>query len=59
MRGWNILYDKLAKRGNAPSIYILDNEASADLKAACYKNDLEYQLVPPHIHRRNAAERAI
>ena len=37
----------------------MDNEASAELKAACIKYDLAYQLVPPHIHRRNAAERAI
>ncbi len=58
-RGWQVLYDKLARRGNAPSIYIMDNEASAELKAACIKYDLAYQLVPPHIHRRNAAERAI
>ena len=58
-RGWQVLYDKLARRGNAPSIYIMDNEASAELKKACDKYDLAYQLVPPHIHRRNAAERAI
>jgi hypothetical protein len=58
-RGWQVLYEKLAKRGNAPSIYIMDNEASAELKAACDKYDLAYQLVPPHCHRRNAAERAI
>ena len=37
----------------------MDNEASAELKAACIKYNLDYQLVPPHIHRRNAAERAI
>ena len=58
-RGWKVLYDQLAKRGNAPSIYILDNEASAELKKACDKYDLKYQLVPPYVHRRNAAERAI
>ena len=58
-RGWQVLYDQLAKRGNAPSIYIMDNEASAELKAACDKYDLAYQLVPPHVHRRNTAERAI
>ena len=58
-RGWKVLYDKLCKQGNAPLIYILDNEASAELKQACDKYDLAYQLVPPHIHRRNAAERAI
>ena len=40
-------------------MYILDNEASNDLKRALKKNDLTYQLVPPHIHRRNAVERVI
>jgi hypothetical protein len=29
------------------------------LKSFCTNNDVEYQLVPPHYHRRNAAERAI
>jgi hypothetical protein len=37
----------------------LDNEASAALKSFFTKNDVEYQLVPPHCHRRNATERAI
>ena len=36
-----------------------DNEASGDLKNSLTKNKLSYQLVPPHLHRRNAAERAI
>jgi hypothetical protein len=40
-------------------MYILDNEASHDLKKTLKKYHLEYQLVPPHLHRRNAAERAI
>jgi hypothetical protein len=40
-------------------MYILDNEASAQLKQALAKYALTYQLVPPHLHRRNAAERAI
>jgi hypothetical protein len=29
------------------------------LKSYFAENDLEYQIVPPHCHRRNAAERAI
>jgi hypothetical protein len=37
----------------------LDNEASAALNFFFTTNDVEYQLVPPHCHRRNAAERAI
>jgi hypothetical protein len=44
--------------GNQPKMYILDNEASADLKKGLNKCGLNCQLVPPHVHRRNAAERA-
>jgi hypothetical protein len=37
----------------------LDNEASTALKIFFTINDVEYQLVPPHCHRHNAAERDI
>ena len=37
----------------------MDNEASASLKKYNKHKDIEYQLVPQHIHRVNAAERAI
>jgi hypothetical protein len=58
-RGWVKIHERLAKGGNQPKMYILDNEASADLKKGLNKYDLTYQLVPPHVHCRNAAERAI
>jgi hypothetical protein len=58
-RGWTTTHEKLASGGNQPKPHILDNEASADLKKALKKHGLEHQLVPPHLHRRNAAERAI
>ena len=58
-RAWLVLFEKLKRNGNAPKIYIMDNEASHELKQACKKYNLAYQLVPPHMHRRNAAERAI
>jgi hypothetical protein len=57
--GWVHIDEKLAKGGNQPKMYVLDNEASAKLKRALTKYNLEYQLVPPHVHRHNAAERAI
>ena len=37
----------------------MDNEASKYLKEALKTDEQEYQLTPPHIHRINAAERAI
>jgi hypothetical protein len=58
-RGWVSIHERLARGGNQPHMYILDNEASAELKRALTKYNLTYQLVPPHVHRRNAAERAI
>ena len=42
-----------------PSIYILDNKYSYYMKQAFDTAELKYQLVTPHIHRRDAAERAI
>ena len=41
-------------------LQILDNEASTEYKRIIkYELGVGYQLVPPHIHRRNTAERAI
>ena len=51
--------DTLQRSGIVPTMYILDNEISNDLKLALTKYDITYQLVPPAQHRRNAAERAI
>ena len=59
MSSWTSLYDTLEKKGIAPTVFILDNEASNDLKKAMIKRKIQYQLAPPNIHRRNAAERAI
>jgi hypothetical protein len=53
------IHQYLASRGFKPKLQNLDNEASAALKIFFTTNDMEYQLVPPHYHRRNAAERAI
>ena len=41
-------------------LQLLDNETSAEYKRIA-KSEwvVEYQLVPPHIHCRNAAERSI
>ena len=50
---------KITKNNIAPKLYILDNECSGDLKLGILKNKQKYELVPPHQHRRNAAERAI
>ena len=45
--------------GTAPEVWVLDNEVSTDLKQAFETNTTSYQLVPPHSHQHNLAERAI
>jgi len=40
-------------------MHILDNECSAKFKERIKSNNMKYQLVPPHNHRRNIAEKAI
>ena len=49
----------LTSRGLNPKLHILDNECSQTIIDLIISVDEKYQLLPPHIHRRNAAERAI
>jgi hypothetical protein len=53
------LWTRLTAKGVIrPTTHLLDNEVSAELKAAIIKN-CTIQLVPSDNHRRNLAERAI
>jgi hypothetical protein len=60
---WVKAYDginqELSVKGFKPKLQTLDNEASTALKNFFTVNNIACQLVPPHCHRRNAAERAI
>ena len=58
-KAWEELYQKLTIHGHEVKHFMIDNEISKDLVKAFKKYNIQYQLVPPHIHRRNAAERAI
>ena len=49
----------LVKAGRKPKLHRLDNEASEALKNNMHEKQISFQLVPPGIHRRNPAERAI
>ena len=53
------IHEYLTARGYKPNHQMLDNEASTLMKEYLHKNKVQFQLVPPHLHRRNAAERAI
>jgi hypothetical protein len=58
-KAWTALHTRLQLNGYAPNLHILDNECSEDLKNAFQKHQVDFQRVPPHVHRRNSAERAI
>ena len=58
-QAWVILTNRIIKHGHILKHYVLDNECSNDLKQAIRKQNMTFQLVPPHNHRKNAAERAI
>ena len=49
----------LTTDGHNPKLQIMDNEACDILNNTLLKKNVPYQLVPPHIHRRNAAKRSI
>ena len=56
---WENINNRIKKGGLQPNTYILDNECSNMLRDAFHKNEINYQLDKPHMHRANAAERAI
>ena len=49
----------LAKRSFKPAFNILDNVASKEVRAYLKSEDIKIQLVKPHNHRVNAAEKAV
>jgi hypothetical protein len=59
VKAYDSVHQKLTVKGFKPKFQTLDNEASTAVKTFFTVNDIAYQLVPPHCHRRNAAERAI
>ncbi len=57
---YNSIMTRLAARGLSVDLQILDNKASsAHKEAITFKWNARFQLVPPDMHRRNRAERAI
>jgi hypothetical protein len=59
VRAFDLLIQSPIIRGLKPSLHHLENEASLALRNYLTKQGIYYQLAPPHIHRRNNAERAI
>jgi hypothetical protein len=59
VKAYDTVHQELTVKGFKPKLQTLDNKASAALKNFFTVNDITYQLMPPHFHRRNAAESAI
>jgi hypothetical protein len=59
LRAYKVMHALLVSRGLRPQLQRLDNEASNLLKTFITTAGIDFQLAPPGIHRRNAAERAI
>jgi hypothetical protein len=59
VKAYDRVHQELTVKGFRPKLQTLDNESSTTLNNFFTANDIAYQLVPPHCHRRNAAERAI
>jgi hypothetical protein len=52
-------FDNLTSKEYKPKINIMDNQATKHIKAFLTEQQCQLQLVKPHNHRLNAAERAI
>jgi hypothetical protein len=59
VKAYGSIHQELTVKGFKPKLQTLDNEASTALKNFFTAKNINYQLVPPRCHRRNAAERAI
>jgi hypothetical protein len=59
IRAYNSIMTRLKDRGLKPKKQMLNNDAAQQFLETIESHDIEWELVPPHNHRRNVAERAI
>jgi hypothetical protein len=59
VRAYNKLIQELVDHGSKPRLQRLGNECSSALRSLLNQHEIQFQLAPPHMHRPNAAERAI
>ncbi len=52
-------FNELKTKGFKPKLNVMDNQATKHIKKFLTENECKLQLVEPHNHRVNAAERAI
>ena len=59
IQAYSVFHSNLTNQGLRPKFQMLDNECPAGLKDYMRCEVITFQLVPPHLHRTNSAERAI
>ncbi len=59
IRAYQTLIDRLRTTGSISKLHVLDNKCSQDFRDTIRCNEMAFQLVSPHDHRRNLAEKAI
>jgi hypothetical protein len=59
VKAYDSIHQELTIKGFKPKLQTLDNETSTASKNFFTAQNIDYQLVPPHCDRHNAAERAI
>lgn len=59
LHAFKTIHNTLVVAGLRPQLHRLDNECSAILKDYLVEHGIDFQLVPPGMHRANSAERAI
>ena len=59
VQAYQKIIQHLTKRGFEPRLQILDNDSSKLLQDKMDKQQIQWQLVPPGKHRRDAAEQQI
>jgi hypothetical protein len=52
-------FENLPAKGFKPKLNVMDNQVMKHIKTFPNKNECKLQLLEPHNHRVNAAERAI
>ena len=59
LKSYTAIHNLLSERRLAPKMHYLDNKCLTILQKFMTVKDERFQLVPPHLHKRNSAERAI
>ncbi len=58
-QAYKAIFHDLTEKGFKPKLNVMDNQATKYIRKFLTKEECKLQLVEPHSHRVNAAERAI